>query len=111
MSTTPALPWTCANKGNYNVSMWVTDNDGNQAKCNTFIRVTDNKNLCPQTTGGNIPGLSVAGRITTEEQAMVKGVMVSLIDQTNTMQDETDETGNFFHRQCTGSRRLPVEAW
>lgn len=91
-----SITLTCANKGNYNVSMWVTDNDGNQAKCNTFIKVTDNKNLCPQTTGGNIPGLSVAGRITTEEQAMVKGVMVSLVDQTNTMQDETDETGNFF---------------
>ncbi len=87
---------TCANLGNYNLSMWVTDNDGNQAKCNTFIKVTDNKDLCPNNTGGNIPGLSVAGRITTEEQAIVKGVMVNLIDPVNTMQDETDETGNFL---------------
>gem|GEM_PF-3020839 len=92
-----SLTLTCANEGVYNLSMWVTDKDGNQARCNTFIKVTDNKNLCPDTIGGNgIPGLSVAGRITTEEQAMVKGIKVSLADPSNTMWAESDETGNFM---------------
>lgn len=92
-----SLTLTCANEGIYNLSMWVTDKDGNQARCNTFIKVTDNKNLCPDTIGGNgIPGLSVAGRIVTEEQAMLKGIKVSLTDQTNAMWAETDETGNYM---------------
>ncbi len=85
---------TCANRGTYNVSMWVTDLDGNQSKCNTFITVTDNKNLCPAQTTDNT--ISIAGRVTTEEQAMMKEIQVNLVSDAISKEVMTDNEGSYL---------------
>lgn len=86
---------TCANKGNFNVAMWVTDKDGNQSKCNTFIVVTDLKNLCPTNTN-NSNTVSIAGRVATEEQAMINGVAINITVDGITKQATTDGQGSFI---------------
>jgi hypothetical protein len=86
---------TCANRGDFNVSMWVTDLDGNQSKCNTFIKVTDNKNLCPTLTT-NTNTITIAGRIFTEEEAMIKEVNVNLEAENLSKTVKTDNEGTFL---------------
>ena len=88
---------TCSNKGNVNISLWVTDKDGNQSKCNTFILVTDNKSLCPTTSGGNNAlTVTIAGRVATEEQAMMEAVKVNLKNELGTSTYTTDDVGTFL---------------
>ncbi|MBK8700871.1 MAG: HYR domain-containing protein [Saprospiraceae bacterium] len=92
-----SLTLMCKDTGTYHLSMWVTDNDGNQSRCNTFILVTDHKNLCPSTGGGNsIPTVSVAGRIATEDNAMIKDALLSISGDSVVTTAKTDLTGTFL---------------
>ncbi len=86
---------TCANRGNFNVELWVTDKDGNQSKCNTFIAVTDNKNICPTNTNNNNT-ISIAGRVITEDQVSIKEIDVNINCDGVTKRTITDEQGNFI---------------
>jgi hypothetical protein len=46
--------YTCANKGNNPVEIWVTDIAGNQLKVNTVINIQDNGGVCPNIIDNNV---------------------------------------------------------
>jgi hypothetical protein len=89
-------PLNCTNKNtNVNVTVFATDKDGNQSKCNTFIMVTDNKNLCPLRTE-ETSSIRVAGKITTDDNINLRDVKINIIkDDELIKQLNSDKDGNF----------------
>jgi hypothetical protein len=66
---------TCADKGkDVPVEVHAWDENGNHDYCVTFVSVGDNNKVCPASAGSE----TVAGAITTEGNAKVEGVDVSL---------------------------------
>ncbi len=64
----------CDSLGQRFVQIWVTDENGNQDYCNTYVIIQDNNMVCPATgTGG-----AIAGMIVNEEEEGVEQVTVSL---------------------------------
>lgn len=84
----------CNTRGNVNVSVWVTDNEGNQSKCNTFITVTDLKNLCPAANSNS--NITLAGRIATEENGLMKELDITLDDNGTKKSLRTDSEGTYM---------------
>ena len=83
------LIFDCNDIGQTAVSVWVTDEAGNQDFCNTFVVVQDNMNAC----GGN-PLVTMSGAISDEENGAVENVIVELNgDMSGTVQ--TDDQGVF----------------
>lgn len=81
------------------ISMWVTDLDGNQSKCNTYIKVTDLHNLCPDTLPNNTAlTVTIAGRIATEENTLIANADIVLTNGNNQSTIATDATGNFLFK-------------
>ncbi|MBK8490848.1 MAG: T9SS type A sorting domain-containing protein [Saprospirales bacterium] len=63
--------YTCDDLGQQVVTMWVTDESGNQDYCETFLIVQDNMNAC------NAVFVALGGNISTEENEPVEDVEIN----------------------------------
>jgi len=58
------------------LEMWVTDSNGDQSYCTTFLILQDNHDVCPD---GGASRASISGKVYTEEGEMVDEVEMSLM--------------------------------
>ncbi len=88
------MDFDCFNIGFVVVQVWVTDDFDNQDFCETFVFVDDNQGVCQG------PPL-IAGVVSTENNAMVNGVIVQL---NGNMQDSmmTEPDGKFDFEVSSG---------
>jgi hypothetical protein len=77
----------CSHLGETPVKVYVTDESGNSAHCNTVIHVYDNMGICPPTMG------LISGSLVTNSGHMMEEVEVTLMD--NDMHDMTDGHGQY----------------
>lgn len=80
----------CEDQGIQTIEMWVTDSEGNQAYCETFIDIQDNNNLCPDVTL-----IRIAGDVYRENGTMIEDAEMYLGFDDTTLMAETDEVGHF----------------
>ena len=73
--TTASLTFTCENLGTNTVSLWVTDQAGNAAFCETFVIIQDNSNVCTIVEPQN---RMIAGVIRDEMGETVEDVTVTV---------------------------------
>ncbi len=89
-SSNPAdntVTFDCSDVGQQGVQLWVTDENGNQSFCSTFIIVEDNDMDCPM-----MSTTRVGGRIFTELDESVEDVRVELLGSSEeSMSEETGE--------------------
>ncbi len=64
----------CSHLGLQPISMWVTDEAGNQSECKTFLDVQDNHGLCPD----DLNSVTIIGNVATEDEQNMPGVHVDL---------------------------------
>jgi hypothetical protein len=71
------MTFTCEHvgQGEVPVQLWVTDELGNQAYCETYIIVQDNFDICPE--DGNLTG-TITGNVSTETSENVLDVQVEV---------------------------------
>ena len=85
------VTFDCDDIGIQPIEMWVTDSNGNQSFCTTFVDIQDSNNdaICP-------PGLvgTVIGEIRTAEDDMIENVQVSLEGSSAPM-EMTDNEGHY----------------
>ncbi len=93
-TTDKSMIYTCDSLGSRAVTIWVTDEAGNQDFCSTFILITDNMGVCGDTIGMKM----IAGNIITEKGAKVGEVQVALAGSTAPM----------FTTNATGSYTFPA---
>ncbi|MBK6902393.1 MAG: T9SS type A sorting domain-containing protein [Saprospirales bacterium] len=79
--------YTCDDLGQQVVTLWITDESGNQDYCETFLIVQDNLNSCNNAT------VAIGGNISTEESEPVDGVAVEV--NGGTFSTFTDNAGLF----------------
>jgi len=98
--------WTCddlvANGSPiFEVTIYVTDGDGNQDYCNTFIRIDDNDGVCP-----GVGTLVVKGNVTTYAPSEgIKDVVITYAAAPKAITE--DATGNYqFNTSNTDEQRL-----
>ena len=89
-TTDKSIIYTCDSLGSRAVTIWVTDEAGNQDFCSTFILITDNMGVCGDTIGMKM----IAGNIITEKGAKVGEVQVQLAGST-TPAFTTNATGTY----------------
>ena len=83
----------CSQIGQNPVSVWVTDETGNQAVCNTFVVVQDNMNAC----GGN-PLITMSGVVSDEMNGNIEDVTVDLNgDMSGTVLTDSQGVFNFVN--------------
>lgn len=89
---------TCADLPNgrearIEVSMYVTDDAGNQEVCRTTVIVQDNQNICPD----NLNGSEVAGLVTVSNKSIAQNVSLQVTNDANGEIKETitDEQGKY----------------
>ena len=95
--------YDCDSLGVRNVELWVTDQNGNQSFCRTFIDVQDNNNVnicAPRLTGG------IAGEVRSEQGDKVQEVLVR-IDQTP-QERVTDYEGEYDFGQMAAGGQYEV---
>lgn len=81
----------CGNKGKNNIKVWVTDKNGNQDYCVTFIDIQDNMFPCiPQKPDT----ITIAGNIITENGKQIEEVKVDLKGDVLTY-NMTNNSGSF----------------
>ena len=68
--------YDCDDQGLQDVELWVTDENGNQSHCKTFIDIQDNSGFCPP----NIQNAKVEGEVMTEVQDRVENVRVEVMN-------------------------------
>ena len=59
------------------LQMWVTDSNGDQSYCTTYLILQDNHDVCPDTAGAS--RASISGKVYTEAGEMVDDVQMSLM--------------------------------
>lgn len=87
-----SIRFTCEDLGLNTVTVWVTDDMGNQDYCTTTISIQANGNVCPDTSG-----MMIAGHVETEFSEMIENVDVALqtmIDASMSY-DKTNINGEF----------------
>ncbi len=84
--------FTCADRGEREVRLVVTDQSGNTDFCITFVRIQDNMNVCPPDTTGGLIG----GKIAYVNEANIPGVSVYLRQNDSLPTDITDNNGNYL---------------
>ena len=77
-----------------NIEMWVTDLEGNQSFCSTFVEVQDNNGNCDNLDGNEEPN-ALQGKIATETDNAIPEAMVNILGAE--MDDEymTEEDGSY----------------
>nr|MDQ3017186.1 T9SS type A sorting domain-containing protein [Bacteroidota bacterium] len=78
-------------QGQVPVRLYVTDEDGDQAYCETFIIIQDNNNVCPD--DGNLTG-TITGNVSTETTDNVLDVEVQVAGSTY-LPTTTNQTGTY----------------
>jgi hypothetical protein len=68
------LDFTCDDIGIQDVTVWFTDEKGNQSSCNTFVEVQDIDGICPPNTNPVLVGVN--GRITKDDGKNIASVAV-----------------------------------
>ncbi len=90
-----ALSFTCDDVGENVITMWVTDDMGNQDFCTTILNIQANNNVCPDTSG-----MTLGGHVETEFSELIENVEIglqSMIDA-SMKYDMTNVNGEFaFH--------------
>ena len=90
-----SLRFTCEDLGPNEITVWVTDDMGNQDFCTTILNIQENGNICPDTSG-----MMIAGHVETEFHQMLENVEVSLQSMIDSgmKYDNTNINGEFaFH--------------
>ncbi len=87
--TDNTITFDCGDLGQQGVQLWVTDENGNQSFCSTFIIVEDNDGDCTVTSGL----VNLRGRIFTELDENVEEVTVELLGSSE--ESMTEETGEY----------------
>ncbi len=88
----------CNDLGAFPIELWVTDEEGNQAFCETTIQVVDNndEDICPE-----MNMVAVRGNIATETNVDLSHIEVYL--EGDTLMNLTDEAGDYrFENMPTG---------
>ena len=88
--TVTGLYLDCDDLDTTHVVIYVTDDNGNQTSCATYVILQDNMNVCPDTTGNQT--VTIAGLVTTEED---EGIQDAFMTAAATMNDTTDATGYY----------------
>ncbi|HZV72070.1 MAG TPA: HYR domain-containing protein [Saprospiraceae bacterium] len=87
-----SLTFTCADVGApVPVNLYVTDAQGNQAYCSTYIIIQDNLGSCPE--GGNLLG-TITGNVSTETSENVLDVKVQ-VDGSTMLPISTNQSGTY----------------
>ena len=74
--TLTSIQFTCEDLGIQPVTIWVTDNSGNQDFCTTMINIQANGDICPDTIG---TGMIIAGTVATEFNEEIGSIEVGLM--------------------------------
>jgi hypothetical protein len=98
------IMYTCENLDTNYVEMWVTDMEGNQDFCKTYIIVQDNFDLCP----GNKPS-SLQGNIVSPEGTPLPDINV-LLSGANNMSTITNPSGQFTFNGLEEGKSYQVSA-
>jgi hypothetical protein len=88
-TTETTMEFTCDDLGTNEVTIWVTDENGNQDFCSTFVIIDDNNQVC-----GDISS-TIAGWIETEMGESVADVLVNVESPMNVPSYTTTEDGLF----------------
>ncbi len=99
------LVLSCDDIGLYPVELWVTDENGNQGYCTTFVDVQDNNNvnICP-------PGIiesDIYGRIHTSDDKGIENVTVKLISAEENI-GNTEDSGKYTFDNKTKGKSYEV---
>lgn len=70
------LDFTCDDIGLQDVTIWFTDEKGNQSSCNTYVEVQDIDGICPP--GINPTMVGVSGRIAKDDGKKIESVSVTM---------------------------------
>jgi len=91
-TTDNLVTFVCEDVGIQVIQMWLTDEAGNQAYCETFVDIQDNSNECPNQR----VSVSLAGQIETEQEGPVLGVEVFLDLGEEEMMLTTNDQGSYL---------------
>lgn len=88
--------FNCSQLGTQIVELWVTDEDGNQDFCSTYVIIQDNMNVCDDanTGGGTNAQIAIGGSIVDEKGEEIQDVTVS-IEGNNAIPYITGVNGNY----------------
>lgn len=94
----------CDDQGMQEIELWVTDENGNQSHCKTFIDIQDNSGFCPP----NIQNAKVEGEVMTEVLDRVENVGVEV---RNSGRNEvmTNVEGKYVFEQLEGGNSYEVK--
>ena len=87
------MPLSCAFIGTYDFELWATDQNGNQAKCNSIVILNDSEAYCELLEPN--PLYSIAGYIQDENGEMIAGVNVEINNESTEM-ETTDIAGDYL---------------
>ena len=82
----------CDDIGILNVEMWVTDEEGNQSYCETWLDVQDNHFICPPVM---LDEAMIAGRVATENNTPIKEAQINISGPELETYEMTDDDGEY----------------
>ncbi len=91
-TTITSLTFTCDDLGVQVVQMWLTDSNGNQAYCETFVDIQDNSDECPSQR----ESVTLAGQIQTEDDGAIPDAEVYLDLGEEEMMLMTNDQGSYI---------------
>ncbi len=91
--------YDCNQIGQQTVEMWVTDAEGNQAYCETWVDVQDNFGGCPDQVGGEEEEeetvAMIAGRVITEYETALPDAQINVSGPEMETYQMTDNAGKY----------------
>jgi hypothetical protein len=102
-----SITYTCADTGLNEVTVYVTDEEGNQSLCLTTILITDNLYPCPTSTKSTY---RVGGIITTEDNISIPETKISISDLIETNRQMSNEKGKFMFDAMPADKDYYLEA-
>ncbi|MCC6816565.1 MAG: T9SS type A sorting domain-containing protein [Saprospiraceae bacterium] len=84
-TTLKSLVFTCADLGKNNVELWVTDQNGNQSFCKTYIEVQNNNAKIPNCkrdsfNNGSNSFLQLSGQLISDDSTLNENIQMSMYD-------------------------------
>ncbi len=89
----PIFQLNCAYVGSYDFELWATDQNGNQARCNTTVILDDPTGACDEIINPS-PMVNIAGYVQDESGNMVEDVAIG-INSGATGMESTDVAGDY----------------
>ncbi len=90
------------------VEMWVTDLEGNQSFCSTFVDVQDNNGYCNNIAGNEDPN-SLEGKIATETNKAIPEAMVSIFGAEMDEEFMTTEDGAYAFEEINSENDYQIK--